>query len=222
MRTIQKILCLVIMSMPCVWSDGVLHTMDMQNVCVGSYNMDQALLSETLYNQTNALLKHELLPWLYEVRNASDWMYEHFPENATLDCVVVLYYNDVYMPDIFVSFLDKFNLTRTLITRTKKQVCLHAGRVLVEVENMNVHLLGNIQVVTHYEIAAQETMHTVAQITVNVPGYGAFWSKQILDVIEQTVREKTDIVSKSLCRVSLPSSSLRRAQDMKGHITPVE
>lgn len=222
MHTIQKFLCLVIMSMPCVWSDGVLHTMDMQNVCVGSYNMDQALLSETLYNQTNALLKHELLPWLYEVRNASDWMYEHFQENATLDCVVVLYYNDVYMPDIFVAFLNKFNLTRTVITRTKKQVCLYAGRVLVEVENMNVHLLGDIKVVTHYEITAPDTLHTVARITVNVPGYAAFWSEQILDVIEQTVREKTDIVSKSLCRVSLPSSSLRRAQDMTEYITSPE
>jgi hypothetical protein len=126
------------------------------------------------------------------------------------------------MPDIFVEFLNKFNLTRTVITRTKKQVCLHAGRVLVEVENMNVHLLGDINVVTHNEITAPDTLHTVAQITVNVTGYAAFWSEQILDVIKQTVREKTDIVSTSLCRVPLPSSSLRRAEDMKKYSMPQE
>ena len=60
MHTIQKMLCLVIMSLSCVRSDQVIHTMDMQNVCVGAYNTDQALSSETLYNQTNALLKHEV------------------------------------------------------------------------------------------------------------------------------------------------------------------
>ena len=215
MSTIQKILCLVIMSLSCVWSDQVIHTMDMQNVCVGSYNTDQALSSETLYNQTNALLKHEVRPWLYQVRNASDWMYEHFAENATLECVVVLYYNDMYMPDILVAFMDTFNLTSTVMTRTKKQVCLDAGRLLVEIENMNVYLLGDIHVATRIEITAPDTLHTVTHITTDVTGYTAFFSGAILDMIKKTVREKADTVSASLCRIPSPSSSLRRAEDMK-------
>jgi hypothetical protein len=189
--------------------------MDLQNTCVGSYDTDEALSSETLYNQTRELLKHEVRPWLYETRNASDWMYEHFQENATLECVVVLYYNDMYMPDILVAFLDTFNLTRTVMTRTKKQVCLDAGRVLVEIENMNVYLLGDIHVRTRIEITAADTLHTVTQITTDVSGYGAFLSDTILDIIKKNVREKTDTVSTSLCRIPVPSSSLRRAGDMK-------
>lgn len=215
MRTVQKIMCLAMMSTPCVWATAVVHTMDMQNTCVGSYDTDEALSSETLYNQTNALLKHEVRPWLYEVRNASDWMYEHFQENATLECVVVLYYNDIYMPDILVAFLDTFNLTTTVMTRTKKQVCLDAGRVLEEIESMNVYLLGDIHVRTRIEITAPDTLHTVTQITTDMTGYAAFLSDAILDIIKKTVREKTDTVSTSLCRIPSPSSSLRRAEDMK-------
>lgn len=215
MRTIQKILCLAIMSLSCGWSDAVIHTMHMQNTCGGSYNTDEALSSETLYNQTRALLKHEVRPWLYETRNASDWMYENFAENETLECVVVLYYNDVYMPDIFVAVLDTFNLTRTVMTRTKKQVCLDADRVLVEIENMNVYLLGDIQLRTRLEIVAPDTLHTVTQITTDVLGYEAFLGDAILDIIKETVREKTDIVSNSLCRIPVPSSSLRRAENMQ-------
>lgn len=215
MRIVQKILCLVMMSTTCVWAAVVVNTMDMQNTCVGSYDTDEALSSETLYNQTNALLQHEVRPWLYQVRNASDWMYEHFEENATLECVVVLYYNDMYMPDILVAFLDTFNLTRTVMTRTKKQVCLDAGRVLVEIENMNVYLLGDIHVRTRIEITAPDTLHTVTQITTDVSGYTSFLSDTILDIIKKTVREKTDTVSTSLCRIPSPSSSLRRAEDMK-------
>ena len=214
MHTIQKILWLVIMSTPCVWAAAVIHTMHMQNTCVGSYDTDEALSSETLYNQTRALLKHEVRPWLYQARNASDWMYEHFPENATLQCVVVLYYNDMYMPDILVAFLDTFNLTTTVMTRTKKQVCLDAGRVLEEIESMNVYLLGDIHVRTRIEITAGDT-HTVTQITTDVSGYEAFLSDTILDIIKQTVREKTGIVSASLCTMQLPSSSLRRAENMQ-------
>ena len=221
MRAIQKILCLAIMSLSCVRSDEVIHTMDVQNVCVGTYNTDEALSSETLYNQTSALLKHEVRPWLYRARNASDWMYEHFAENATLQCVVVLYYNDMYMPDILVAFMDTFNLTSTVMTRTKKQVCLDAGRLLVEVENMNVYLLGDIHVRTRIEITAPDTLHTVTQITTDVTGYDTFLTDAILDMIKKIVREKTDIVSTSLCRVPLPSSSLRRAEDMK-YSTPLE
>jgi hypothetical protein len=146
MCTMQKMLFLAIMSLSCVWSDAVIHTMHMQNTCGGSYNTDEALSSETLYNQTRALLKREVRPWLYEARNASDWMYENFPENETLECVVVLYYNDVYVPDILVAFLQTFNLTRTVSTRTKKQVCVDAGRVLVEIAKVNVYLLGDIHV----------------------------------------------------------------------------
>lgn len=217
MRTVQKILCLAMMSLSCVWADAVVHTMDMQNTCVGSYDTDEALSSETLYNQTNALLKHEVRPWLYQVRNASDWMYEHFEENATLECVVVLYYNDMYMPDILVAFLDTFNLTRTVMTRTKKQVCLDAGRLLVEIENMNVYLLGDIHVRTRIEITAPDTLHTVTQITTDVSAYTSFLSDTILDMIKKTVREKADTVSASLCRIPSPSSSLRRAEDMKEH-----
>jgi hypothetical protein len=197
-----------------VWAGGVVYTVDVQNTCVGSYDTDEALSSETLYNQTHALLKHELQPWQYEASMAYDWMYEHFPENATLDCVVVLYYNDVYMPDILVAFLDTFNLTRTVMTRTKKQVCLHAGRVLVEVEFINVNLLGEVHVSTRSEITAPDTLHTVAQITVDVPGYAAFFGDRIRDLLEQTVREKIGIVSTSLCRLPLPSASLRRADEM--------
>ena len=215
MRTIQKILCFVIVSTPCVWSDEVIHTMDLHNTCVGSYNTDEALSSETLYNQTRALIKHEVRPWLYEARNASDWMYEHFAENATLQCVVVLYYNDVYMPDILVAFLHTFNLTSTVMTRTKKQVCLDAGRLLVEVENMNVYLLGDIHVRTRIEITAPDTLHTVTQITTDVTGYDAFLTDAILDMIKKTVREKTDTVSTSLCRIPPPSSSLRRVENMQ-------
>ena len=215
MKTIQKILCLAAMSLSCVWSDAVIHTMDMHNTCVGSYNTDDALSSETLYNQTNALLKREVRPWLYNVRNASDWMYEHFAENATLQCVVVLYYNDMYMPDILVAFMDTFNLTSTVMTRTKKQVCLDAGRLLVEVENMNVYLLGDIHVRTRIEITAPDTLHTVTQITTDVTGYDAFLTDAILDMIKKTVREKTDTVSTSLCRIPPPSSLLRRAENMK-------
>jgi hypothetical protein len=215
MRTIQKILCLAMMSPPCVWAAVVVHTMDMHNTCVGSYDTDEALSSETLYNQTSALLKHEVRPWLYDERNASDWMYEHFRENATLECVVVLYYNDMYMPDILVAFMDTFNLTRTVMTRTKKQVCLDAGRLLVEIENMNVYLLGDIHMATRIEITAPDTLHTVTHITTDVTGYTAFLSGAILDIIKDTVREKADTVSASLCRIPSPSSSLRRAEDMK-------
>ena len=215
MRTIQKILCLAAMSLSCVWSDAVIHTMDMHNTCVGSYNTDDALSSETLYNQTNALLKREVRPWLYNVRNASDWMYEDFAENATLQCVVVLYYNDMHMPDILVAFMDTFNLTSTVMTRTKKQVCLDAGRLLVEVENMNVYLLGDIHVRTRIEITAPDTLHTVTQITTDVTGYDAFLTDAILDMIKKTVREKTDTVSTSLCRIPPPSSSLRRVENMQ-------
>ena len=215
MRTIQKILCLAAMSLSCVWSDAVIHTMDMHNTCVGSYNTDDALSSETLYNQTNALLKREVQPWLYNVRNASDWMYEDFAENATLQCVVVLYYNDMHMPDILVAFMDTFNLTSTVMTRTKKQVCLDAGRLLVEVENMNVYLLGDIHVRTRIEITAPDTLHTVTQITTDVTGYDAFLTDAILDMIKKTVREKTDTVSTSLCRIPPPSSSLRRVENIK-------
>jgi hypothetical protein len=215
MHTIRKTLCLAIMSLSCVWSDAVIHTVDIQTVCSGSYNTDQVLENDTLYNQTYAFLKHEVRPWLYQARNASDWMYEHFRENATLECVVVTYYNDGYMPDILVAFLDTFNLTRTVISWTKKQVCLEPGRVLVETEDMNVRLLGDIRVVTRSEITAPDTLHTVTEITTDVPGYAAFLSDRVLDILEQTVREKVDVVSTSLCRVSLPSSSLRRAEDMK-------
>ena len=206
MHIITRIMCLVIVSAPCVWSSEVIHTIDMQNTCAGSYNFDEGLSSDTLYNQTYALLKHKLQPWLYEVRNASDWMYEHFRENATLECVVVMYYNDVYMPDILVAFLDTFNLTRTVITRTKKQVCVDAGRVLVETENMNVYLLGDFRLVARSEITAPDTLHTVVQITTDVPGYAGFWisSDQILNLLEQVMREKIDTVSASFCKIPSP------------------
>ena len=217
MHAITFFLCLVIISTPCVWSSEVIHTMDLQNTCAGSYNIDEAMSSETLYNQTYALVKHEVQPWLYEVRSASEWMYEHFRENATLECAVVLYYNDVYVPDILVAFLDTFNLTRTVITRTKKQVCVDPGRVLVENEDMHVNLLGDFRLVARSEITAPDTLHTVVRITTRMPGYSALWisSGQVLALLEQAMREKIDTVSTSLCRIPSPSSSLRRAEDMK-------
>jgi len=219
MHAITFFLCLVIISTPCVWSSEVIHTMDLQNTCAGSYNIDEAMSSETLYNQTYALVKHEVQPWLYEVRSASEWMYEHFRENATLECAVVLYYNDVYVPDIIVAFLDTFNLTRTVITRTKKQVCVDPGRVLVENEDMHVNLLGDFRLVSRSEITAPDTLHTVVRITTRMPGYSALWisSGQVLALLEQAMREKIDTVSTSLCRIPSPSSSLRRAEDMKKH-----
>jgi len=83
------------------------------------------------------------------------------------------------------------------------------------IENLNVFLLGDIHVRTRIEIVAPDTLHTVTQITTDATGYAAFLGDAMLDIIKETVREKTDIVSNSLCRIPVPSSSLRRAENLQ-------
>lgn len=119
---------------------------------------------------------------------------------STLECVTILYYNDVYMPDIFVTFLDTFNLTKTVVTRTLEQMWLDPRDVSVENVKVHAYLLGDIYLSTPSEITGADTLHTVAQITRNVSGYAAFLRDLILDSLKQCVCKTVGPTHTSLCR----------------------
>ncbi len=200
MQYFRKILCLAIMSLSCVLSDEVIHTVDMQATCSGSYNTNESLSSVTLDNQTYVLLKHKAWIWTSKVVNTTKEIQANFQDNATLECVTILYYNDVYIPDIFVTFLDTSNLTQTVVTRTLEQKWLDPRDVLVENIKVHAYLLSDVYLSTPSEITGTDTLHTVGQITRNVPGYAAFLSDLILDSLKQCVRKTVGPTHTSLCR----------------------
>lgn len=211
MRAVHTSLCLVILALHCVCADEVARTVNLSNVCAGSYSMHDALSSDTLYNQVFAWSHgRKVSNWVYEPSSASPEMQTYFHENPALECVRVHYTADFDMPAVFSAFLNSMHIETRIQIRVKKEVCMHAGRVLVELATVSEHIVGDVRVETRSEIGAPDTMSTVSHVAIDVPWYAAFLNDHILDSLSRSAREKVDVVASSLCVPPLPSFSLRR------------
>ena len=212
MYQFQKILCIMMLSLYYVRSDdAVTRTVDVQSTCGRSYATSDAISFDTLYNQAYEWNNHKVEHWSYKSSTASAEMQGHFTENAQLECAVFIYYSDVDLPDFYAPHLQTFNLDTIVHVRIKNEVCRDTGGVLVEIVIISVNRIGNLYLLTRSEVNAPDTLHTVTEIKAEVPAYAMFLSDQILDSLEQSVRDKTDILSTSLCVIQSPSSPLRRA-----------
>lgn len=213
MRAVHKTLCLV-MAVHCVCATQIHRTVELSNVCAGSYRMDNALASDTLYNQVYKWSRgRKVSNWVYEPSNASADMQRYFHENPTLECVLVHYTADFDMPAVFSAFLDSLQIDNRIQIRVKKEVCMHAGRVLVELATVSEHIVGDVHIETRSEIRPADTLKTVSNISIDVPWYAAFLNDHILDSLARSVHEKVDVVAESLCVAPPPSFSLRRVKN---------
>lgn len=211
MRAVHTTLCLVVLAAHCVCADEVARTANLHNECPGSYSMHDALSSDTLYNQVYEWSHgRKVSNWAYEPSSASDEMRGYFHENPVLECVRVRYTADFDMPAVFSAFLRSLNVDTRIQIRVKKEVCTHAGRVLVELATVSEHIVGDVRVSTRSEIRPADTLSTVSHVAIDVPWYAAFLNDHILDSLGRSVREKVDVVAKSLCVAPPPSFSLRR------------
>ena len=229
MRAIPKIFLLLVASLHCASSEEIHRTVDLQNTCAGSYNTEEAVSSHTLYNQVYEWThQHDVKHWAYEPSQASPEMRGYFREGAILECATVHYDGDVDLPDGFAAFLSAFNIEAKLKIRVKKEVCLDPGRVLVEITTVSQHVVGDVHLETRSEIKDPGTMNTTSYMRLDVPWYAAFLHDRILHSLAQSVREKVDVVSKSLCRPRttllrrLASRDMHRLRPRKRGAPPVD
>lgn len=216
MRAVHETLCLVIMAVHCVCADEVHRTVELNNVCAGSYRMDDALSSDTLYNQVYQWSHgRKISNWAYEPTAASAAMHRSFSGNPELQCVLVHYTADFDMPAVFAAFLHTMSIDTRIQIRVKKEVCVHAARVLVELATVSEHIVGDVHIETRSEIHPADTLKTVSNIAIDVPWYATFLNDHILESLSRSVHEKVDVVADSLCRPPLPSFSLRRVADRR-------
>jgi hypothetical protein len=209
MRAAHTSLCLLLLAAIAVRADEVSRTVDLRNECAGAYGMQAALSSDTLHNQVSSWSHgRKVSNWVYEPSAASVEMLGYFRENPTLQCVRVHYTADFDMPAVFSAFLNSLHIDTRIQIRVKKEVCMHAGSVLVEIATVSEHIVGDVHIATRSEIVAPGTLATVSHMAIDVPWYAAFLNDHILDSLARSVREKVDVVAKSLC--AAPSFSFRR------------
>jgi len=211
MRAIYQTVCLLIIGVHCVCSKEVTNTLEVQNECVGSYNMRDAVSSDTLYNQVYKWSHgHKISHWLYQSTNPSQDMLSYFPPNQNLECARIHYTAAFEMPAFFSAFLQTLNIDSTVQIRVRKEVCMHARRVLVELTTVSEHIVGDVQIITRSEIDTAETLKTVSNISIDVPWYATFLHDGIIKSLRDSVSEKIGVVAESLCKPPLPSFALRR------------
>jgi len=208
MRAVPNIFIFLVASLHCASSEEMHRTVDLQNTCAGSYNTDEAVSSHTLYNQVYQWThQHDVKHWAYEPSQPSPAMRGYFRDGATLECATVHYDGDVDLPEGFAAFLNTFNIEAKLQIRVKKEVCLDPGRALAEITTVSQHVVGDVHIETRSEFQDPGTMNTTSYVQLDVPWYAAFLRDRILYSLAQSVREKVDVVSKSLCR---PRTTLLR------------
>ena len=208
MRAVPNGFILLVACLSCVRPEEIHRSVDLQNTCAGSYNTDEAVSSHTLYNQVYEWThQHGVKHWVYEPSGASPAMRGYFREAAPLECATVHYDGDVDLPEGFAAFLNTFNIEAKLKIRVKKEVCLDPGRVLIEITTVSQHVIGDVHIETRSEFQDPGTMNTTSYMQLDVPWYAAFLHDRILYSLVQSVREKVDVVSKSLC---LPRTTLLR------------
>ena len=213
MRAVHRTLCLV-MAVHCVCATQIHRAVELSNVCAGSYRMDNALASDTLYNQVYKWSRgRKVSNWVYEPSNASADMQRYFHENPTVECVIEHYTDEFDMPAVFSAFLQSLHNDTRIQIRVKKEVCMHAGRVLVELATISEHIIGDVRVETRSEIGPADTLTTVSNISIDVPWYATFLDEHILTSLARSVHEKVDVVAESLCVAPPPSFFLRRVKN---------
>lgn len=209
MRNVLRNLCLVLAVAHSLCAEEVSRTVNLHNECAGAYSMHDALSSDTLYNQVFSWSHgRKVSNWVYEPSAASDEMHGYFRENPALECVRVHYTADFDMPAVFSAFLNSLHIDTRIQIRVKKEVCMHAGRVLVELATVSEHIVGDVRLATRSEIDSPDVLTTVSHVAIDVPWYAAFLNDHILDSLARSVKEKVDVVAKSLC--TAPSFSFRR------------